>query len=315
MARVLEATDCSYIDFSCVQTYVINLDDSRERLACVRSQLSAAGIDFQRIQAVDGRKVAALSFPEYNDRLARRRYGRPLSGGEAGCFLSHRRCVQEFLKSEHEYALVLEDDVFVPVNLSRVLMRVINWLHQSMRGRWDLVNLGNSPRKLSLDLTRLDIEQQQLELQSAYYFPLGTFGLLWSRSGAQRFLEQTHEIYAPVDQFLRDWCAVSGQGLALTPALIGVDRSQSYIRHRLIDRLKLNLMAYWVMKNLRLARNHRNARATMAKAASMPIRPPHSDKVHDLLASHCSSVRTVTPPDYLPTSDVSELAKSRKRCA
>jgi|694.fasta_scaffold00010_29 glycosyl transferase family 25 len=315
MASAMENTDCSYVDFSCVQTYVINLDDSHERLARVRDQLMAADVDFRRIQAVDGRKVSAKSFSEYDDRLARRRYGRPLSGGEAGCFLSHRRCVQEFLNSEYEYALVLEDDVFLPANLRRVLMRLVNWLHQSRGPQWDVVNLGNAPRKLSQGLTRLKVQQQELELQAAYYFPLGTFGLLWSRSGAKRFLEQTHTIYAPVDQFLRDWCAVSGQGLALTPALIGVDRSQSYIRHRLIDRMKLNLLFYWVMKNVRLARNHYNARATMAQATAVHARLLQTATTSDYIASDGSTVQTTNSPVNLPKLDSENVSNSRKRCA
>jgi glycosyl transferase family 25 len=240
-------------------TYLINLRSSRQRLFAMTEQLEGQGISFQRIEAVDGRGLRADQFDGYDASMARWHYGRPMSGPEVGCFLSHRRFAEEFLRSEHQLALVLEDDTFLPCDLLKTVSKITECL-QNVAENWDVVNLGNPPEKYCHRLTQFFQGNQAHDLSHAFYFPLGTFALLWSRSGAEAFLDASRLIYAPIDQFLRDWCAGDGNGYALSPPLIGVDRSQSYIRHRLSDRLKLNLPRYWMMKNVRLLRNQRRAR-------------------------------------------------------
>ncbi|MBX3423682.1 MAG: glycosyltransferase family 25 protein [Pirellulaceae bacterium] len=258
--------------------WIVNLADCHRRLAQVTEELERADLPFQRVQAVDGRGVLATSFPEYHNQLALRRYGRPLSGSEMGCFLSHRRCAQQFLSSNAQLALVLEDDVRIPADFRLLLGRLLSWLEEHYQNQWDVLNLGNPSHKFSRQLAEFRIplgtgnSTNQLDssacvascnsyrLMAAHYFPLGTFAVLWNRRGAQAFLDSTQSIYAPVDQFLRDWCARTGRGLAVDPAPIGVDRSQSFIRHRLRDRLSHNLLHYWAVKNLRLIRNQFAAR-------------------------------------------------------
>ncbi len=248
-----------------LKTYLINLDSSRERLEHASNVLRHAGIGFERVAAVDGRNKAARDFVEYNDKMARRQYGRPLSGGELGCFLSHRACVERFLATEEPYVLVLEDDLVMPEDVSLMLRHLLAWLDQSYRRKWDVINLGRTPRKYFRVLSVLSLGGWPVELCVAHYFPLQTFALLWTREGAHAFLEASQTIYAPIDQFLRDWCAETARGLALTPSLIGVKRGKSEIGNKLIHRLFLNWFAYWTFKNLRLLRNHRKARRAIQR--------------------------------------------------
>lgn len=243
-----------------IATYLINLECSQERLANVTNILEMAGITFSRIAAVDGRQRSAEQFPQYSHRSALNRYGRPMSGPEVGCFLSHRRCIEAFLSTSKQYALVFEDDVRLPSGFQSVLQQVISLAQHSPTSTWDVVNLGNPPKKHSHPIGPLSAGQEVRFLHRCYYFPLGTFGLLWSRIGAERFLEKSRIVYEPIDQFLRDWCAKDGVGLALSPAPVDVDRSQSYIRPNWSDRINLNLLRYWVIKNWRLMKNNLRAR-------------------------------------------------------
>ncbi len=75
------------------QTYVINLDRSTERMAHMAELLSAQGLEFIRIPAVDDK----------------------MQGPHVSCFLSHIKVWETFLASDHDYALVLEDDVLMAV--------------------------------------------------------------------------------------------------------------------------------------------------------------------------------------------------------
>ena len=242
------------------KTYLINLASSRERLEQATIALRRAGMEFERVAAVDGRQKSADVFREYNRKMARRQYGRPLSGGEVGCFLSHRACVERFLATKEPYALVLEDDLLMPEDFPQTLRLVLAWLDQSYGGKWDVINLGRTPKKYFREVQVFEPGGVPVTLCVACYFPLCTFALLWTREGAAAFLAASQTFAAPVDQFLRDWCAETARGLALTPALIGVVRGKSEIGNTLADRLFSNWFTYWFYKNRRLLRNQRKAR-------------------------------------------------------
>jgi glycosyl transferase, family 25 len=248
------------------RTYLINLATSNERLEHATSHLRRANIPFERVDAVDGRNKSARDFSEYDDRMARRKYGRSLSGGEVGCFLSHRRCIEQFLATEQLHALVLEDDLVMPEDFLETLRHLLTQLDQSYRGEWDVVNLGRPPKKYFRVLDDFSCGGVHAKLCAAHYFPLQTFALLWTREGGRAFWKASRTIYAPVDQFLRDWCAETSRGFALTPPLVGVARGSSDIANRLSDRLMTNWLAYWTFKNLRLLRNLRRARQAMLAA-------------------------------------------------
>ena len=77
--------------------FVINLDARPDRLAFVADQLDREGLEFTRIAAFDGRKVDPGLIPEYDAPRAKSWFGRELTGGEIGCYISHLRAIDAFL--------------------------------------------------------------------------------------------------------------------------------------------------------------------------------------------------------------------------
>ena len=80
-----------------VAVYLINLDGSDDRLREASGQLESAGVTFERVAAFDGRGLRIEEFPDYDAKGARSYMGRPLRGGEIGCYLSHLECACRFL--------------------------------------------------------------------------------------------------------------------------------------------------------------------------------------------------------------------------
>jgi glycosyl transferase, family 25 len=103
-----------------LMTIVINMDSAKERMAAMKVQLDRLDIPYVRLSAVDGTK---LSFPHSDFCLNSYRYlhGRLWSPRELGCYLSHIECFRQFLKSDAQYALVLEDDASLPDDLLAVI--------------------------------------------------------------------------------------------------------------------------------------------------------------------------------------------------
>ena len=64
-----------------------------------------------------GVKGGELSAKQYFEYAVKGRSS-PLTPGELGCTLSHLNALEDFLKTDEEYILILEDDAILPVDLS-----------------------------------------------------------------------------------------------------------------------------------------------------------------------------------------------------
>ena len=198
---------------------VINLDGSDDRLAAARAQLEAQGLAFTRSPAFDGRGLPMEDLPRYSAFRARLWFGRPLTGGEVGCFLSHRACAERFLATDAAVGLVLEDDLRLCDDFALKLDALVAALGSGTAPGWRLVNLGRS-LKPGQDRHAVAHLPGQVSLCQGADFPLSTHGLLWSRPGAERFLQAAQWVTGTIDNWLRSDMSVHGGGLFTDPPLV-----------------------------------------------------------------------------------------------
>jgi glycosyl transferase family 25 len=115
--------------------YVINLDRDVERMGSLARSLEALGLPYVRIPAVLGKQV-----PDWEKLVdaelygARNRLAMPRPG-EVGCYLSHLKAMEEFLRSDAPWCVILEDDVELRPECVEVLAAL------ARRDDWDLVKL------------------------------------------------------------------------------------------------------------------------------------------------------------------------------
>lgn len=191
-------------------TQVINLDGSTARMASAAAALDAAGIAFVRLPAFDGRGMTDL--PLYDRVAALRRFGRELTGGEVGCFLSHLDGARRFLATGARFGLVLEDDLGCGPDAGARLAALLDRVADDRRvGPWQVANLGAPSRHHVTDLGQ--------GLVRAHYFPVTTTAILWTCEGARAFTGAVQRIDMPVDHWLRHWATRNDCGLALTTPL------------------------------------------------------------------------------------------------
>jgi glycosyl transferase family 25 len=105
-----------------MQIFVINLAGEVARRAWISNQLNVAGLSFEIVGGVNGAALSGQEIAErYSDRKAKWRASRSLVAAEIGCALSHLKVYGEIIARDIPCALVLEDDVVLPADLSRVL--------------------------------------------------------------------------------------------------------------------------------------------------------------------------------------------------
>lgn len=85
---------------------VINLDRSPERLRSISQQLVAQDLHFERLPAVDGRKLAQEELSRLEapyDAPEKFVFRKALWPNEIACFLSHAACWERLVKSGCEW--------------------------------------------------------------------------------------------------------------------------------------------------------------------------------------------------------------------
>ena len=144
-----------------VQTYLINLDGSDERLKSAKQQLNSIGWDFEKFSAFDGRGKALSSFENYDDQQAKKLLGRSLLNSEIGCYLSHYNCALKFLESDADYLIVLEDDMQLSADFKQVISPLLDYLFSNTRPEWYLINIAANKKKLAKDITEINGHSSQ----------------------------------------------------------------------------------------------------------------------------------------------------------
>lgn len=211
-----------------LSTYLINLDGSDDRLKTAAMQLNHTGLQFQRVAAFDGRNLEIERFPDYDHDRAMQSMGRPLRGGEIGCYISHLDCARRIVASEASWGLVLEDDFQFTAGFAAGLAALKALLGKEAKF-WDLVHLSPNRHRIYTGKASFDAGGQHHVLTHAHYFPMTTTALLWSREGARAFVEGHQAIWAPVDNYFRHWQTRRDRGLAVWPPLVTTSGAESEI--------------------------------------------------------------------------------------
>ena len=139
-----------------VETYLINLDGSDQRLTRATEQLQAVNWVFERFSAYDGRGKDLSSFQNYDDKQTQQQLGRRLLNSELGCYLSHYGCAEKFLKSDADYLVVLEENMKITLEFKASVDTLLNYLDSHKELDWYLINLAAKKKKLAKDIKTLN---------------------------------------------------------------------------------------------------------------------------------------------------------------
>lgn len=157
---------------------LINLDQSKDRLAQQESQFKDLGLKFERLSAVS---IHDFSEDEYK-RMA---FGgqRPMKQSELACFLSHKKA-WEYIVTHNEPCVVLEDDAILVKDFKNIL----NELEQI--ADIDYVNLEVHGRKKTVaKQATYSLVDQNYHLFEIYLDRSGTGGYVLYPSGAKTLLD------------------------------------------------------------------------------------------------------------------------------
>jgi len=171
------------------EAFVINLDRHPERLKFMRTQFQALGLDFTRVQAVDGsveadrRDLSAASYA-------------PLSVGEIGCFESHRKAWRMIVERDLPCGIVFEDDVAIASDLGQLQF------DEDLLQSADLIKIDTHPRASLLGTIDHALQGSERRVVRLLGSENSASGYVITRHGAERLLKLSENYILPLDLFL-----------------------------------------------------------------------------------------------------------------
>ncbi|ENM5723394.1 glycosyltransferase family 25 protein [Vibrio mimicus] len=98
----------------------MSLLDSSRRINII-NQFEKLNINFEFVDAVNGRLLPQAIVDSVNNKDVQSRYRRKIGLGEIGCALSHQKIYQAIAESSVDYAIIFEDDIQLSDNISAVI--------------------------------------------------------------------------------------------------------------------------------------------------------------------------------------------------
>jgi glycosyl transferase family 25 len=204
-----------------IQVLVISLERSVERRKRVEEQLGKTRIQWNFLNAVDGYALSKMP-PSYQKTKVKRLQGYELTPGEVGCYLSHIQAWQDCVDKQ-KITLVFEDDFLISLRFETVLKDLL-----TISQEWDLVRLSGIYETEDRLLTTRD----SFNLVQNLGEPCGTASYILNPNAAKILLENTADIYEPVDHYLEHFKKHGLRCLAAKPYPVELAHTKSTITDR-----------------------------------------------------------------------------------
>lgn len=218
----------------------VNLDRDDARRVRMEAEFDRLDIPGERFPAT---LWTALTDTEqsryYSPEINSRQFHKPLVNGEKGCYASHLRAWQWLLDSQHPALVVLEDDVKLKPEFTRVIGAIA-----ALPPGWDMIKLLGRPATGKAEKLR---GRHPLtaghELVDYARVPSLTAGYCISRSGATKLLESRLPFGRPIDVDLRHFWENGLRIQGVEPSAIELDETS--FESSIGDKPKGGLAARW----------------------------------------------------------------------
>jgi len=185
------------IDINKIPIYCINLDKRPERFRAFSRQEGVKSLNIKRFSAIDG-STLSINNPDISNQTkynilhkTRRAHSQIDTLGAIGCSLSHYSIWKEFLRSDHPYCFVLEDDALIPVGLADKIKLATMAGHD-----FDVWALSYKLYNKTLN----DVGAKASWKSPVYFW--GTSAYIISRKGATELIDQFFPIECHLDNYM-----------------------------------------------------------------------------------------------------------------
>ena len=200
-------------------SYVINLARNTQRMENSARQLDAAGLPWERIDAVNGWELPEAEIARVYDADRNARDGKqPLVAPEIGCYLSHIAAWERIAEGPDPGGFIFEDDFAADDTLAEKLA-----LLSGDTADWDMVKLFSFDAEPKLEWER---PLGPYRIGMPYRVPTCLIGYGLTREAAAHLAGRARPFFRPVDEDQKFvWETGLRVALVLPPPLLVGDQS------------------------------------------------------------------------------------------
>ena len=184
-----------------IPIYIINLEQSKDRLKRICSELDFLGLDYERFPAVNGLDLEEEEVQKYFPNKYMWWARRELQRGEIGCALSHIKLFQLIQERGIERACILEDDAIIGADFKAWIMD-----HTPMVDKSHILKLTINSRDLG---KCRGIKVQRYSGRDICFLPRrgvhGTYGYIINREGLKLALDNLRVAFDAIDHSLFEY--------------------------------------------------------------------------------------------------------------
>lgn len=256
--------------------FLINLKRSPQRLANSVKQFNKHALHCTRIEAVDGANLSQSEIDKYYcATLNKKNYHYPLSRGQIGCYLSHRKAWQAIVDQKLDYALIFEDDFTLTSDIHTAIKSI-----DDLDIKWQLIKLSAyKGRERSIIFKKPLNNTHSLVVHKKLMS--GCCATAISYDGAKQLLGATEKFGRPVDCDLQHIWQTGVSGYSLMPfPVIQCTEQESDIKMRSEKQVK---KAFIKRKYQQLIASIKNKNATAKFISEIQCTPFKQKKEPELL--------------------------------
>lgn len=184
-----------------IPVFIISLTEATDRRAYIEKTLKDTGLDFEFIDAVDGRQFDVVNHPIHDTSKRRRILGRDLTGGDLGIILSNKKIFDRMVEEDIPLALILEDDVILRDDFVPILKKL-----ETIPVPFDMIRFLGSPKLERLKLRNVYKIDDTHHLVRHTGLPGGSHAILITQDGAKKLLKHMDKNAYPIDVLMgRSW--------------------------------------------------------------------------------------------------------------
>lgn len=214
-----------------MKSLVISLQKSLERRISAKEILNQYNIDFEFLDAVDGRVDKHPLLERYNQKEFLLNYGRPAVPGELGCYASH------FLAWQHcvdlnEPIIIFEDDFILSKEFLSAMLAT-----EKLIDKYGFIRLEPTNKKPQIAIKK----EEGFSLVKFLKVPQCLTCYAISPHVAKELIQHSNEMRCPVDVFIRNVAMHKQSIYGLEPYYCRAGGSPSEIGKRKRDQSKTTL--------------------------------------------------------------------------
>jgi glycosyl transferase family 25 len=194
--------------------YVVSLKRAVDRRARCAGELAAIDLPFEFFDALEGGGLTLAELASvYDGEANAKRFKRPLTLAEIGCYLSHRAIWRRVAEGGADAALVFEDDLRLLAGAAEAIERLAAFNLGEVMVKLDGLD-GRNDKRLGVDIGG------GFQLRQPLVEPPRTTGYIVGREAARRLFSARERFFRPVDIDLKHLWEHRVPILVLTPAII-----------------------------------------------------------------------------------------------